>query len=257
MKLVMDEKVKHRLIGLAVILSIAAIFAPAIMKKSNQRFDDNVSVSVELPPKPLQPNLAIANEKTMFAAVKVAHVEIPELINEQPLPTIAKAESLSQMNESKLKEIAPIIAKAEVPSIKKPKPVALTLAQAERVGNKVIAFKKLAGAQKATPKKVAPKSPIRVVAKNKNSGKKPAAVNLTKNGYAVQLATFSKQQNADSLVHKLRGKGYKASYNKIKTNAGTMYKVIVGQAQHREKALDLQKQLAAVMQIKGFIVTTG
>lgn len=32
MKLIMDEKVKHRLIGLAVIISLGAIFAPALIK---------------------------------------------------------------------------------------------------------------------------------------------------------------------------------------------------------------------------------
>ena len=52
MKLITDERVKHRLVGLAVILSIAAIFAPAIMKKSSQRFDENVSMSLELPARP-------------------------------------------------------------------------------------------------------------------------------------------------------------------------------------------------------------
>lgn len=32
MTLVIDERIKHRLIGLAVIISLGAIFAPAIMK---------------------------------------------------------------------------------------------------------------------------------------------------------------------------------------------------------------------------------
>ena len=37
MKFVMDERIKHRLTGLVVILSIAAIFLPEQVKKSNQR----------------------------------------------------------------------------------------------------------------------------------------------------------------------------------------------------------------------------
>ena len=36
MKLVIDEKVKHRLVGLAVILSMGIIIAPAVLKKSQQ-----------------------------------------------------------------------------------------------------------------------------------------------------------------------------------------------------------------------------
>ena len=34
MKLVLDERIKHRLVGIAVILSIGIIFTPALFKKS-------------------------------------------------------------------------------------------------------------------------------------------------------------------------------------------------------------------------------
>ena len=41
MKFVMDERLKHRLTGVVVILAIAAIFVPAVMKKSNQHSKQN------------------------------------------------------------------------------------------------------------------------------------------------------------------------------------------------------------------------
>src|SRR5262245_61755469 len=108
MKLELDEKVKHRLIGLAVILSIGAIFAPAIVKKSNQRFDGNVNVSVELPPKPLPPKIAMPDEKAMFGTVKVAHVKWPVKPDEQKLIKIAKAEPLTLSSDIQLPVIAKI-----------------------------------------------------------------------------------------------------------------------------------------------------
>ena len=37
MKLMMDERVKHRLTGVVVLVSIAVIFVPAMIKKSNKR----------------------------------------------------------------------------------------------------------------------------------------------------------------------------------------------------------------------------
>ncbi|KTC78282.1 Sporulation domain-containing protein [Legionella brunensis] len=249
MKLVMDERVKHRLIGLAVILSIAAIFAPAVIKKSNQRIDDNVSVSVQLPPKPTPPKVAMPEEKEMFETVKVAHVEIPDVPEDIANSTLAKAESLSQLNDVK-QAIEPMVAKAKIePSrVVKQKPAMITAATTKATTTKVATKK----APSVKPKIVAS------IKKPTTIAKKPTANMATGKGrYAVQLATFSKRQNADSLVSRLRAKGYKASYNKVNTAQGTVYKVIVGQGHPKEQAQRLQQQLASVMQIKGFIVTTG
>ena len=40
MKWFADDKIKHRIIGLAVLLSIALVFIPAMVKKSNQHLDE-------------------------------------------------------------------------------------------------------------------------------------------------------------------------------------------------------------------------
>lgn len=108
MKFTMNERVKHRLTGVVVILSIAAIFLPDMMKKSNRHFEENISVSLKLPAKPLPPRVVIPKQTAMLKSVKVAHVEIPE-IADKPLPAvIAKAESLSQNPGS-------VLVKVEVP----------------------------------------------------------------------------------------------------------------------------------------------
>ena len=95
MKFVMDERLKHRLTVVVVILAIAAIFVPAVMKKSNQHFEEKLSLSVRLPPKPLLPNVVIKEKKTMFQSVKVAHVDIPAVVQLPRLTQFAKAEPLS------------------------------------------------------------------------------------------------------------------------------------------------------------------
>lgn len=111
MKFVMDENVKHRLTGVVVILSIAVIFLPAMMKKSNRHFEESISVSMKLPVKPLPPAVVIPKQNAMFKSVKVAHIEIPAMA-EAPYPSvIAKAEPLS-VNPP------PVMAKAES-SVKK------------------------------------------------------------------------------------------------------------------------------------------
>lgn len=236
MKLLMDERLKHRIIGLAVVVSIAAIFAPAIIKKSHQRFDANVNVSIKLPPKPILPNVPVAKEKTVFETVKVAHVEIPPI----PKPTkqvLAQAQPLNQPAEVK-QAVGSMVAQAKVEPLIRVKPKSSLVLAATKVISKQ---KKQVKPLSATIK---PNQTVRLAnAKDKEA-------------YFVQLATFTKQQNAEVLLKKLRLKGYKAAYNKISTPTGPVYKVIVGQGDPKEVALHLQKQLASSMQINGFIITT-
>lgn len=109
MKFVMDERIKHRLTGVVVIVSIAVIFLPAMMKKSNRHFEESVSVSLKLPAKPTPPQVAMPTKKIMFDSVSVAHVELPKHIDEPHPVLIAKAEPLS-------KPIAQsVLTKAETP----------------------------------------------------------------------------------------------------------------------------------------------
>jgi DedD protein len=260
MKRVIEERVKHRIIGLAVILSIAAIFAPAIMKKSNQRFDGDVNVSVVLPPKPAEPKVALTEKKAMFASVKVTPKKLPEVAKEQHLPSLAKAESLSHMNESKPKpveSVAPESARVQgalnvaeenqslVSEIPPPEVVTKT---------KVAIVKKIA----KTPPPFAAKPKVINKSKRVNNRRiKPLAKWPVKSGYGVQLATFANQRNAASLIAALRSKGYKATSTKMATREGTVYKVIVGQVEQREQAQILQRQLASTIRIRGFIVSTG
>ena len=66
MKLVLDERLKHRLVGFAVIISIAAIFAPAMIKKSNQRFETKHFASIRLPQKPMLPDVSPPEKQVLF-----------------------------------------------------------------------------------------------------------------------------------------------------------------------------------------------
>lgn len=95
MKLVMDEKLKHRLIGLAVVISLGAIFAPAMLLKSNKNLD-KLSVHIALPPKPAAPDVVVTDEKELFKTVKVARVDIPAIPTEQELP-LAQNDSVAEL----------------------------------------------------------------------------------------------------------------------------------------------------------------
>lgn len=227
MKLVMNERVKYRVTGLIVIISAAAIFVPTLVKNSNHRFEENISLAVHLPPKPKAPKVIIANEKTMFQSMKVAQVDIPKVIQEVKATQIAKAEMLSTKSVVPTAPIAskPILAKTE-----------LIIAPAAKAA--------------ALPKKLAKVEEAKAI-------KAIKPVDVKKAVYAVQLASFTQQDNAKSLVTRLRSKGYIASYNKYTGKQGEFYKVIVGQVHQMDEAKNLQKKLADSLQLHGFVVKTG
>ncbi|KTC98079.1 SPOR domain-containing protein [Legionella erythra] len=256
MKFIMDERVKHRLVGIAVILSVVAIFMPAIMKKSSQRFDDNVSMSVKLPPKPALPKVSMPDEKEMFKTVKVAHVDIPPIDEEaKPESTLAKAEPLSQMNkgpaiiaEEESTKNAPAIAIANA------KPEIAKAVKAQTQPARIAQAKK-----RVMAKPVSKPAALQIAVKKAEPVAKrtlTTANAATRYGYAVQLATFSQQRNAMALIARLKSKGYQARFNKVVDNKGTVYKVIVGNLKERQQAQKLQQQLASAIQLNGFIVTT-
>lgn len=253
MKLVIDEKLKHRLIGIAVIISIAAIFAPAVMKKSSQNLE-NYTVQVKLPSKPSAPNVVLSDEKEVFKTIKVAKIQLPAVSAESQLPELAKAEMVRSDNIATHE--APVIAKPEVAVNQE----SIDLALNEAAKNAVV--------QVAANKKPATK-PVPVVAARKPQPKfqpKPTAAiavqsasksAVQSNIYAVQLASFSQFNNAQSLVSKLKNKGYQANFKRVANRQGVVYKVYVGGSKNKTDALRLKTQLATAMQLNGFIVNTG
>ena len=269
MKLVMDEKLKHRLVGISVVLSLGAIFLPAMMKKSSQHLESNLSVNVQLPPKPIAPNVAVTDEEQMFKTIKIAKVNIksaaPQVkedfiasapVHEKsnmpvatvdPTPAqvaIEKPIELALNNAVQTtvhKEVKVVQAKVEKPVIKPTAPVVkpVQVAAQQVIQRKVELVK--------------PKMPVKPVVAQVVT-KKPA---VKHDIYAVQLASFSKLANAEALVRKLQGKGYKASYARVAGRNGTIYKVYVGHSPIRDNVVKLKTQLASAMQLNGFVVNTG
>ncbi|WP_412756759.1 SPOR domain-containing protein [Legionella bozemanae] len=262
MKLVIDEKLKHRLVGVAVVLSLGAIFLPAMMKKSSQRLENNFSVKVQLPPKPTTPNVAVTDEKEMFKTIKVAKIEIPPVV-EQKKSNPGKEDLIQSVQVADNAVVSVAKAEASRP-VAAAKPIELALSNAAQ---DVIKKQMKVVAATAPAKPATDVKPIKPAANiSSKTIKKPVVAqvntnintkNYKKNIYAVQLASFSKLANAQSLVSKLRGKGYKASYIKTAGRQGVIYKVYAGHSPVKSDVMKLKIQLASAMQLNGFVVNTG
>ncbi|CAM2798278.1 SPOR domain-containing protein [Legionella worsleiensis] len=262
MKLVMDEKLKHRLIGLAVIISLGAIFAPAVLKKSSQNIEKNYNVHVKLPPKPLAPEVISANEEDVFKTIKIAKVKIPPVSAENHLSDLVRAEPIKSDLVVSKKERS--VAKAE--SITKPERVQIALNQAASSTAKQTIKKQTVTKQPVIAAVKQRKHPVVAVSRYNPVAKRGTSVSVVKpklaainkkDVYALQLASFSQVTNAQSLVNRLRSKGYKANFVKIANRNGAIYKVYVGHSPRKLDVMKLKNQLASAMQLNGFIVNTG
>lgn len=115
MKITFDERLKHRLTGLVVIVSIAIIFVPAMIKRSNQRLEESINVSIQLPPKPVAPEVNVSKKEAIFDSIKVAHVDIPApqrpIAREVPSEIAQIAEPVQKMTE----KAAPVVVKMDNP----------------------------------------------------------------------------------------------------------------------------------------------
>jgi len=230
MNITIDERTKHRLTGLIVILAVAIIFVPAMIKKSNQRLEENIHVSVQLPPKPSAPKVAIADKKAVFETVKIAEVTLPVTKKPAHVSQIARAEGLKLKTPEKKQEPVlskPVLAKTKIkqPEAVKPKPVKLVQA--------------------------APRPLVKPVVRPDVLEKEVSEA------YAVQLASFSVQVNAEKLVSRLRDQGYKARYHTITSGDNAFYKVTVGQLDDRDDAHALKEKLSESMKLHGFVVKHG
>ena len=283
MKLVMDEKLKHRLVGISVVLSLGAIFLPAMMKKSSQRLENSLSVNVQLPPKPIAPNVAVTDEEQMFKTIKIAKVNIKSAapqktvkedfiasapVQEKPSIPVAKIEPAPAVIEKPIelalnnaaqasvhKEIKVVQAKTEKNAVRSIEPVAKPTAPIAKPTAPIAKPVQVAAQQviKPKPEVVKPKMQTKPVVAQAVVRKHTVKRDI----YALQLASFSKLGNAEALVRKLQGKGYKASYTRVAGRNGTIYKVYVGHSPIRDNVVKLKTQLASAMQLNGFVVNTG
>ncbi|MFP3873308.1 MAG: SPOR domain-containing protein [Thiohalophilus sp.] len=72
--------------------------------------------------------------------------------------------------------------------------------------------------------------------------------------WAVQVGSFSKQNNALGLRDKLRDKGYSVFVEKVGTDKGEIYRVRVGPEVRRSEAEELQNELQKKLDLGGMVV---
>jgi DedD protein len=234
MKLEFNDKIKHRLIGLAVLFSIALIFLPAAFKKSNQRLDNDLTMNIKLPPKPSVKTLAEKDEQVMFQHAKLAKVDLQAVPEESQLPQLSRAKPLEK---HQLAHNEPVNNEPQLKKKGAPKQQLVLNTKPELT---------------VTNKQISSKKTLRINTSHHKQEKKTLSNKAT--SYSVQLAVFSQYSNAASLKRSLLEKGYPVKITKLNKKGKTLYKVYVGEEDKQQQANRLKEKLALNYNLHGFVV---
>lgn len=243
----MEQALKQRLVGALVITALAAIFVPMFFEDSTDESrreidqsdlaipaapEQNFNEDNPIPQSPTQVLHAYENETVAASATEEqknnGETVIEEFGGQAAQKTDAQLEQpLAQAEETATPD------EQQAPYSPPPAPEPIT-AEKSRV---VTATPKLPP-KPPTVKNIAPqlKQPATL-------SESPANAQGLKR-WVVQLGSFSKKDNADVLVTKLRAQGFNAYNDSIQVaGKGTMYRVRIGPELDKKRALAMQKKL--------------
>lgn len=211
-----DSRLKQRLVGAIVLVSLAVIFIPMML--SDRGGFDGLITSSNIPPQP---------EHGRRMVEIPLHEPLPRPVS-KPVTTVVVDEYTNDLPE----DFVPANPESgmtfgvdsNLPARTDPKPDSkpVTKLQAEE---------------------------------KKSSKQVKKAVSGSVESWVVQLGSFSDRANALALRNRIRTKKYSAYVEAVTTNRGTIYRVRVGPERSRSKAEKLQSKLHKVFNLNGMVLT--
>ena len=227
----MENSLKQRLVGAIVLVALAVIFLPSILKEKTK----TEPFQSQIPPKP--------SELVAYDVTKSLNQETRTIQLE-----------LDEVEESARKQKQNVEGLTEAPMAKTVEKNAES--NAETTTNVANPSKPAsAGEQKASPQ-ITPTKPAeaKTVAKSEpekntiNSSFKTAA-------WLIQVASFTNKDNADKLVGKLKKAKFKAYQRPGKSNQGkNIYRIYVGPYIEKNKANKDLAKVSKISQSKGLVL---
>lgn len=225
----MEERLKERVVGAAVLAALAVIFVPMLLEPQEEVSSEAVHEGEAEPS-------ANAERERFSSRVK----------------PLASPQTQAASAENDGDQMAKVIASARKVKVV-PGTDAIALEHAESKPP----------IQPKAPAKVSsmPTKPPVASAKVKPvGGSKPTLPSKSElrqaaaGDWVVQLASFSKSGNAAGLRDRLKGLGYQAFVVKVGTDAGTVSRVYVGPAKDKAAARKLIEPLRRAVELKGLAV---
>lgn len=244
----MDQELKQRLIGAAVITALAAIFVPMLFDDPIDESGKNVSELKipEIPVKAQDVEIMPLPEKVEDVATTV-----PE---PKPQAPAAVYEGDEEADMEAPKPVARITAKETAPA-----PVAKFVEPAEEEDVPVASPppaptpSPVGKPSRTLPTEIAPPAAVNKPAKPvvaEPPVSKPVAANNNPDGSVARLylnaGSFSQLKNAQALQENLQKQGFASSIKEVSGEKGTVYKVRVGPMLDKAKAQAIKAKLAQI-----------
>jgi DedD protein len=255
------RRARRRLVGAIVLALAAAVIVPMLLESEPKPLGDSVAVKIppvddgkfvnrlndgapksDAPAKDVRKDAApdAAPRKSVADAEKsvMAPAGKPPKYDTQVAADAAKPADAPSPNAAPPVSATPTVPSASTPP--QPPPPPAPAADTPTPATAVAPAAK-AGAPKAdaTPKSD-PKAAAPAVKAEPKSAEPAAAATPAKNGakdgFAVQLAAFSDDKGANSLINRLKRDGYPAYIEPLKTSRGTLWRVRVGPFPSRDAA---------------------
>ena len=235
----MDQELKQRLIGAAVITALAAIFVPML-------FDDPIDETGKSINELKIPELPVKAQdvEIMPLPEKVEEVATVEPLEKPSAPTAAYEGDEEEGMEAP-KPLVHIDAKDTTPA---PTRYVEPVSEEDDVA---VSPKPVPDEPVVKPVKPIPQPPVKVekVAKTPapEPAKKPAiAAESAATRLYLNAGTFSQQSNAISLQDSLKKQGFAASIKEVATEKGKVYKVRVGPMLDKAQAQATKSKLSQI-----------
>ena len=231
----MEERLKHRLVGAAVLASLAVVIVPILLDGPRDVNEDVSSTSISgIPERP----------QDRFETTVTTTLELPETprLDAEVERERARQASDTSAGGRRVESDAPARVSIATPS---EAPAAPRVSVSDT------------SASAASASAVAAESPATAPAQpsgspgNRQTTEAPAAA---AGKWTVQLGSFLKAENANALRKRLRDRGYPAFVETGPSARGEVSRVLVGPMPDRGKAKDSAAKLQREMKLEGIVV---
>lgn len=229
----MEERLKQRLVGALVLVSLAVLFIPMLLDTPHDAFEE-----LSTTPSPERPQHRLEPETIPLEGTRPPRLDAEVDRERERDASSADAASRGEPFEAPAPAREPAEAPVPVPAPASTEPPAppSTRESAEP-----------APRTESSSARAGTDSPAR-----ETSGKQPAAVSGGK--WAIQLGSFLQSKNARALRARLHAKGYPAFIESGASEQGEITRVFVGPMSDRERAQDSAEKLRRELQLEGIVV---
>lgn len=235
----MNQQLKQRLVGVAVIFLLAIIFLPMILDGSGYQDE---RVDIEIPPPPVMTSRVKVEEKVIELKKQVAQVpSIAPFVVDEDSETSVDSDAAQKGDTTDTRSQDQDDRTIEG---------ALARAKQDQQADKPAAPPAAPSVAKKPAKPAAPKKPVAPTRQEK-----PALPKTGGESFVIQVGSFGEKNRAYTLRDKLRKSNLASVFiEKYQHQGNTRYRVRMGPFLTREKGDVINNKLLAKYNIKGLVM---